>query len=49
MQATHIYQGIRIKGREMTLFVITHAHSFGTDTQHDYSQGRCVQNNVNYN
>ena len=23
-------------------FVIyTHAHSFGTDTQHDYSQGNC--------
>jgi len=20
---------------------ITHAHSFGTDTQHDYSQGNC--------
>ena len=22
-------------------FVITHAHSFGTDTQHEYSQGNC--------
>ena len=22
-------------------FVITHAHSFGTDTQHDYSQRNC--------
>ena len=22
-------------------FLITHAHSFGTDTQHDYSQGKC--------
>jgi len=22
-------------------FVITHTHSFGTDTQHDYSQGNC--------
>ena len=22
-------------------FGITHAHSFGTDTQHDYSQGNC--------
>ena len=22
-------------------FVITHEHSFGTDTQHDYSQGNC--------
>ena len=22
-------------------FVITHVHSFGTDTQHDYSQGNC--------
>ena len=22
-------------------FVITHANSFGTDTQHDYNQGNC--------
>ena len=22
-------------------FLITHAHYFGTDTQHDYSQGNC--------
>jgi len=22
-------------------FGISHAHSFGTDTQHDYSQGNC--------
>ena len=22
-------------------FNITHAHSFGTDPQHDYSQGNC--------
>ena len=22
-------------------FVITHTHSFGTDTQHDYGQGNC--------
>ena len=22
-------------------FVITHAHSFGSDTQHDFSQGHC--------
>jgi len=22
-------------------FGITHAHSFGTDTKHDYSQGKC--------
>ena len=22
-------------------FGITHAHSFGIDTQHDYSQGNC--------
>jgi len=22
-------------------FVITHAHSLGADTQHDYSQGNC--------
>ena len=22
-------------------FLITHAHSFGSDTQHDYSQGNC--------
>ena len=22
-------------------FVFTQAHSFGTDTQHDYSQGNC--------
>jgi len=22
-------------------FVIAHAHSFGADTQHDYSQGNC--------
>jgi len=43
--------GIRIKGNGTGLaweslshcfgdeFGITHAHSFGTDTQHDYSQG----------
>ena len=24
-----------------SLLVITHSHSFGTDTQHDYSQGNC--------
>ena len=22
-------------------FIITHVHYFGTDTQHDYSQGNC--------
>ena len=44
-------QGIGRKGMEMALvlyehcfadeFGITHAHSFGTDTQHDYSQVNC--------
>jgi len=23
-------------------FLITHAHSFGTDTQHGYRQGKCI-------
>ena len=38
-------QGILIKGKEMSLvcvadeFGIPYTHSFGTDTQHDYSQG----------
>ena len=52
-QAKHVYQGIGRKGSWSGLawerqshcfaneFGITHAHSFGTDTQHDCSQGNC--------
>ena len=30
-------------GAGMAFNIITHAHSFGTDTQHDYSQGSIAE------
>jgi len=45
IEVTWFLQGIGIKGREMALVWhekagrAANAHSFGTDIQHDYSQG----------